>query len=334
MIDWRNPRVARRRRRKPLLWDAKLLNCVYGGLNSSGTTVQEQAHFDAIFRAGFNGCRIGPRWEHIEPTLGAGIDTSLITQVVRRCANAGLTVLIELHHTGTSSFPVGASTAVMIDTVTNDSVEAVKALTRIALNEPNVIAIGTANEVAETTLSSQIVSCNLTLERVIRQAGWRGIVLGMVNNGQNTNGGSWASFMDAHPLNMLETHWYFGGGHADGFGSVQAGGGRFSSQGANLSNGTTALSATASFPQFEAHMERWLAMPGIDQKRVFMGEWGIGLDESGAGQFVDYMRQVMDSRGIGNAWWRDIDAGAKMAIFRNADSSATLPHALTRRIVQ
>ena len=312
------------------MFDVKACNLRDGGLTGISTPLA-QSHFNGLAAAGFNTVRVAILWDWIEPTLGAGIDTQYYRTVVRRCANAGLKCIVELHHQGTGSFPVGASTAVMIDTVTNDSVAAVRAITQLALNEPNVIAVGTANEVAETTLSSQIVSCNLTLEQVIRKAGWPGIVLGMVNNGQNTNGGSWSPFMDAHRLNVLETHWYFGGGHADGFGSVQAGGGRFSSQGADLSDGITALSATASFQQFEAHARRWLAMPGIDPRRVFMGEWGIGLDESGAATFVDYMHAVMSTYGLGHAWWVDRDSGTKMAIVRSGNSSS--PHALTSRIV-
>ncbi len=330
-VNWRSRTACRAERRqgRALLHDTRMLNLVYGGLNSSGTTPMPQAHFNAIRALGATGVRVGPRWNHIEPTLGAGIDTTKILTVVRRAAAAGLQVEIELHHTGTSSFPAGASTAVMLDTVRDDSLAAVRSLAKIAVSEQNVIAVGTANEITDTSLANTIVGVNLTLEREIRRAGWDGIVLGMVLAGQNTNGGSWAPFIDAHPLNMCEVHWYFGGGHADGFGSVQASGGRFASQGIYVDDGVTALGA-ATAAQFQAHMQRWFNMPGVHPKKVWVGEWGIGLDLAGAAKFVDLLRAEMRARGIGHAWWRNVDAGSKMAIFRTGDSTG--PHALARQI--
>lgn len=322
----------------PMMSDVKALNLRDGAFwyNASNNTqgAKPQAFFTQIKSCGFNAVRIAVQWETIERSRGnfsSGARQSLLA-VMARAKQAGLQVILDNHiKSHLSSIPAWAKSAPyidMLDIFARGDADGITAeLARLAAADSNVIAFDLVNElVAKGGWDTRLATVYTRLHGIARNAGYKGIILVEPQNGGNLNPVTDWSTLKADPKVVYSPHIYFGGGHVDGFSSSG-----WQSVGVHVYDGNTGYPNTSTKAQLAAHLRRHIAYWG-DANRIWVGEFGINLEATGAERWITEMREVLDEHRIGWAWWCDVDNAACMAIFR--PPYASFPYTVHRLITK
>lgn len=259
---------------------------------------------------GFNVIRLAVDWPSVETANGTYNWTNL-DNTIKMAEDNGQYVILDALHTTTSNgdnIPTWATNgATDIDKLANYGPAYWKAVATRYKGDTHIIAYDLANEPQNgggtLNQTTSFVMYNTLINAVRSVDANKVLIIEPIKGNTSLANADWSVIQNKSNLVMTD-HTYYAGG--DNNGGLASSGYAAGSPSVYVYNGTTGYTSTATAKsQMQKHIQMFKDWAGAQQIPLYMGEYGIGYDQTGAAAWIKDNAEIFNNLGnLPRTYWQ------------------------------